>query len=230
MIADGEVVIWEIAQGRARLKLVPSWRGDREPGFRNVPEVSDVAYSPDGSMISIGYRDPWVWEVATLRLRLPTKATTTSRPPSHRWVGLHAWSPEGRHIAALGIQGGLSILDTSSGRYVEGIPTAPDDHLTVESVRDLDWHPSGRVVTWVHMSRLWLFRLSDSEVISLAFIREPASRAGTALVIQGTFETVRTSREPGAPATSHHPPARELPPEALASFITGLPVGTRPGP
>ncbi|MFN0072775.1 MAG: TolB family protein [Chloroflexota bacterium] len=57
------------------------------------------------------------------------------------------WSPDGRRIAYLTSDGGLSVLDVVSGRRVR---------LSEPSVEEISWAPSGEQVLFMRGQHLWL--------------------------------------------------------------------------
>ncbi len=105
--AEYEVVLWDLATGRARRRLP----------LGGEQSASRVAFSPDGRFVAAALTYPGrggpgpilVWDAATGRERRFFKG-------ARAWAQSLAFSPDGRALATGGFDGGLHLWELASGR------------------------------------------------------------------------------------------------------------------
>ncbi|RZQ60955.1 hypothetical protein [Amycolatopsis suaedae] len=104
--ADGKVVVWDVRAGRP---LPAGFAGHTEP-------VSDTEFSPDGTLLATASAEAdgvRIWEIPSGRLvrTLPG-------------VFQLAWRPDGREIAAIGLDRGYPVIgwDPRSGQETRRLP------------------------------------------------------------------------------------------------------------
>jgi WD40 repeat protein len=128
---DASVRLWGLADGKLRRTLEHSL-GRPKVSFEISPEFMDnfldfylpigaMAFSADGQTLAVAYRDGltavWQIEDGTLRYALEHAVVPASEALAH--------SPDGRYLAAVGIQGSpLTVWRLADGKLLWAIPNA----------------------------------------------------------------------------------------------------------
>ncbi len=124
--------------------------------------VSDIAWSPDGSLLAAAadYNVVQVWDVSTGEAVQTILLTTTFdrwlwRRPHHNirdWAMSVAWSPDGRFLAAGSSDASAGVWELASGDQVLTLNGQTD------AIADISFSPDGqRIVTASHDRTVWLW-------------------------------------------------------------------------
>lgn len=155
----GELRVWDIASGRVLLSL------------KSTPEVSGVAFSPDGQTLAAGSWEDIVnlWDIVSGQVRLTL--------PGHRdYAGLLlsvAFSPDGKWIAAGEPEGYLTLWDAASGQElqvfrsgvwaeIESLAFSPDSQIVASAESSDSSDAPGQVKLWSVTTGQLLRTLSHS--------------------------------------------------------------------
>lgn len=145
---------------------------------------NDIAFSPDGSMLSLLCSQLLVWDIARKKMISPTSDTLKSRSLVNGrmpWYLVHAWSPDGNRVALIGKTDGPVIwnLPTNSDDPAFSLPRGRIPY--VDTVSDIEWHPNGGILTWVQACKVWFLRLSDDEYFYMRIRFEPDEQGRTVI-------------------------------------------------
>ncbi|MGE5246117.1 MAG: peptidase S9 [Betaproteobacteria bacterium] len=168
-----------IVSGRPVLAIfdVESGRTEREVPIRDVDEIFNPTWAPDGSAVAFtgmrqGLTDLYVYDLAASHLRRLTDDAYAELQP--------AWSPDGRRIAfatdrfttdlpslAMGTYR-LALADVDTGR-IDPLPAAGDSmHINPQ------WSPDGRLLYFVAnpggISNLFRIELASGSVTQLTSV------------------------------------------------------------
>jgi WD40 repeat protein len=122
--ADGKMLAAACPDKPARQVRVVVWdlaSGEQRAGFLGLPDVSALAFAPDGRRLAVGGSDGkhapdvMLWNLdADSREMLPPQAI----PPDARWRGAAslAFSPEGDLLAVGGRDGVVRLIDLVGGK------------------------------------------------------------------------------------------------------------------
>lgn len=146
------------AQGEVRLERIAT------PTAPGGPTTA-AAFAPSGNALATaGERGD------LLVLELPSRKHRWSAQPSDHWVGVLAFSPDGKQLACCGRD--LTFHDAATGRELDRIPGA--------GPKGFAWSPDGARFVWCRGGTLHVQKVASDEVVAKFEFDYPVNTASVA--------------------------------------------------